>query len=183
MRSLALLRSRVGMVFQTPNVLPVSVERNLVLPLAVVAGLPEAECRHRAENALKSVALWSEVKDRLSMNADRLSGGQQQRLCLARALALEPAMLLLDEPTASLDVHATAEIEDLLLHLAGQYPLVVVTHHPQQAVRLGDRLIVMADGHVRQQFERGSIDADTLARVLAGAGADSPEAAPACLPG
>ena len=92
-------------------------------------------------------------------------------------------MLLLDEPTASLDVHATAEIEDLLLHLARQYPLVVVTHHPQQAVRLGDRLIVMADGHVRQQFERGSIDADTLARVLAGAGADSPEAAPACLPG
>ena len=182
-RSLALLRSRVGMVFQTPNVLPVSVERNLVLPLAVVAGLPEPECRHRAENALKSVALWSEVKDRLSMNADRLSGGQQQRLCLARALALEPAMLLLDEPTASLDVHATAEIEDLLLQLAGQYPLVVVTHHPQQAVRLGDRLIVMADGHVRQQFERGSIDADTLARVLAGAGADSPEAAPACLPG
>ncbi len=167
-RPLALLRSRVGMVFQTPNVLPVSVERNLVLPLEVVAGLPEAECRRRAENALKSVALWDEVKDRLSIHAAKLSGGQQQRLCLARALALEPAMLLLDEPTASLDVHATAEIEGLLLRLAGEYPLVVVTHNPQQAVRLGERLIVLADGRVRQCFERDGVDAHTLAGVLAG---------------
>lgn len=179
---LALLRSRVGMVFQTPNVLPVSVERNLMLPLAVVAGLPEVPCRRRAEHALKNVGLWDEVKDRLNSSAAALSGGQQQRLCLARALALEPAVLLLDEPTASLDVHATAQIEDLLLRLAGQYPLVVVTHHPQQAVRLGERLIVVADGCVRQQFERGGTDAATLGRVLARTlpevTADSPQASP-----
>lgn len=181
-RPLALLRSRVGMVFQTPNVLPVSVERNLMLPLAVVAGLPEAQCRRRAEHALKNVGLWDEVKGRLNASAAALSGGQQQRLCLARALALEPAVLLLDEPTASLDVHATAQIEALLLRLAEQYPLVVVTHHPQQAVRLGERLIVVADGCIRQQFGRGGIDAATLGRVLAQAlpevTADSPQASP-----
>ena len=87
-------------------------------------------------------------------------------------------MLLLDEPTASLDVHATAEIEGLLLRLAGEYPLVVVTHNPQQAVRLGERLIVLADGRVRQCFERDGVDAHTLAGVLAGAGANAPGADP-----
>lgn len=169
-RPLAQLRRLVGMVFQTPNVLPVSVERNLALPLEVVAGLPEKERGRKTEAALMSVGLWEEVKDRLDMPAERLSGGQQQRLCLARALALEPALLLLDEPTASLDVHATAEIEDLLLRLANQYPLLVVSHNPEQAVRLGERLVIMADGHVRQVFERGQVDGEAVARALADAG-------------
>ena len=169
-RPLAQLRRLVGMVFQTPNVLPVSVERNLALPLEVVAGLPEKERGRKTEAALMSVGLWEEVKDRLDMPAERLSGGQQQRLCLARALALEPALLLLDEPTASLDVHATAEIEDLLLRLASQYPLLVVSHNPEQAVRLGERLVIMADGHVRQVFERGQVDGEAVARALADAG-------------
>lgn len=169
-RPLAQLRRLVGMVFQTPNVLPVSVERNLALPLEVVAGLPEKERGLKTREALMSVGLWEEVKDRLDMPAERLSGGQQQRLCLARALALEPAMLLLDEPTASLDVHATAEIEDLLLRLASQYPLLVVSHNPEQAVRLGERLIIMADGRVRQVFERGQVDGEAVARALADAG-------------
>ena len=114
--------------------------------------------------------LWEEVKDRLDAPAERLSGGQQQRLCLARALALEPAMLLLDEPTASLDVHATEEIESLLLRLACEYPLLVVSHNPEQAVRLGERLVIMADGHVRQVFERGQVDGEAVARALADAG-------------
>ena len=166
-RPLAQLRRLVGMVFQTPNVLPVSVERNLALPLEVVAGLPEKERGLKVREALMSVGLWEEVKDRLDMPAERLSGGQQQRLCLARALALEPAMLLLDEPTASLDVHATAEIEDLLLRLASQYPLLVVSHNPEQAVRLAERLVVMADGRVRQVFERGQVDGEAVARALA----------------
>lgn len=166
-RPLAQLRRLVGMVFQTPNVLPVSVERNLALPLEVVAGLPEKERGLKIREALMSVGLWEEVKDRLDMPAERLSGGQQQRLCLARALALEPAMLLLDEPTASLDVHATAEIEDLLLRLASQYPLLVVSHNPEQAVRLAERLVVMADGRVRQVFERGQVDGEAVARALA----------------
>ena len=169
-RPLAQLRRLVGMVFQTPNVLPVSVERNLALPLEVVAGLPQKAQRHKIEEVLVGVGLWDEVKDRLDMPAARLSGGQQQRLCLARALALEPAVLLLDEPTASLDVHATAGIEELLLRLARQYPLLVVSHNPEQAVRLGERLIVMTDGQVRQTFERGQADAGTLARALDTAG-------------
>ncbi|SCM74095.1 phosphate ABC transporter ATP-binding protein [Desulfovibrio sp. 86] len=168
-RSLAQLRRLVGMVFQTPNVLPVSVERNLALPLEVVAGLSEKERGRKTEAALMSVGLWEEVKDRLDMPAERLSGGQQQRLCLARALALEPAMLLLDEPTASLDVHATAEIEELLLRLACEYPLLVVSHNPEQAVRLGERLVIMVDGHVRQVFERGQVDGEAVARALADA--------------
>ena len=169
-RPLAELRRRVGMVFQTPSMLPVSVERNLALPLEVVAGLPEKERRRKTEQALLDVGLWDEVKDRLDMPAERLSGGQQQRLCLARALALEPALLLLDEPTASLDVHATADIEDLLLRLARQYPLLVVSHHTEQAVRLAERLIVMADGQITHRFERGQADASVLARALEGAG-------------
>ena len=169
-RPLAQLRRLVGMVFQTPNVLPVSVERNLALPLEVVAGLPEKERGLKTREALMSVGLWEEVKDRLDAPAERLSGGQQQRLCLARALALEPAMLLLDEPTASLDVHATEEIESLLLRLASEYPLLVVSHNPEQAVRLGERLVIMADGHVRQVFERGQVDGEAVARALADAG-------------
>lgn len=169
-RPLAQLRRLVGMVFQTPNVLPVSVERNLALPLEVVAGLHEKERGRKTREALMSVGLWAEVRDRLDMPAERLSGGQQQRLCLARALALEPAMLLLDEPTASLDVHATAEIEGLLLRLACEYPLLVVSHNPEQAVRLGERLVIMADGHVQQVFERGQADGEAVARALADAG-------------
>ena len=169
-RPLAQLRRLVGMVFQTPNVLPVSVERNLALPLEVVAGLPEKERGLKTREALMSVGLWEEVKDRLDAPAERLSGGQQQRLCLARALALEPAMLLLDEPTASLDVHATEEIESLLLRLASEYPLLVVSHNPEQAVRLGERLVIMAEGRVQQVFERGQVDGEAVARALADAG-------------
>ncbi|MCD7984925.1 MAG: ATP-binding cassette domain-containing protein, partial [Desulfovibrio sp.] len=112
------------------------------------------------------VGLWEEVADRLDLPAERLSGGQQQRLCLARALALEPAVLLLDEPTASLDVRAATDIEELLLRLAGRYPLIVVSHSPEQAVRLAARIVVLSRGRVRRVLEKGSADAAALAGLL-----------------
>lgn len=143
------IRRLVGMVFQTPNVLPVSIARNLALPMQVVANIPAAEIADRTRAALAGVGLWDEVADRLDIPANRLSGGQQQRLCLARALALAPEILLLDEPTASLDVRSSHEIEELLLGLAERYPLIVVSHNPEQAVRLADSLIVMANGQIR----------------------------------
>lgn len=145
---LPLLRRYAGMVFQTPDVLPGSVFRNLALPLELAAGCPARETPERARAALADVGLWDEVRDRLDMPADRLSGGQQQRLCLARALALEPRLLLLDEPTASLDVHTTREVESLLLRLAERYPLVLVSHGPEQARRLARNVHVFAGGRL-----------------------------------
>ena len=161
------LRRRVGMVFQTPDVLPVSVERNISLPLEVVANVPADEITQRMQQALMEARLWDEVADRLHAPAQSLSGGQQQRLCLARILALKPAMLLLDEPTASLDVHAAAGIEDLLLRLADRYPLLVVSHHPEQAVRLASRLVVLHQGHVLHILEKDAIQAKELSALLA----------------
>ena len=117
-RPLSELRRLVGMVFQTPSVLPVSVAQNIAVPLKVVRGVPGSEIGDRVRQALEAVGLWQETADRLRLPAASLSGGQQQRLCLARALALEPAVLLLDEPTASLDVHSARAIEDLLKGLA-----------------------------------------------------------------
>ncbi len=165
-RPLNEIRRLVGMVFQTPDVLPVSVARNIALPLKVVAGAPATEIEERVRRALTDVGLWEEVADRLDLPAERLSGGQQQRLCLARALALEPAVLLLDEPTASLDVRAAADIEELLLRLAGRYPLIVVSHSPEQAVRLAARIVVLSRGRVRRVLEKGSVDAAALAGLL-----------------
>jgi len=140
------LRKRVGMVFQTPNVLPVSVARNLGLPLKLALGLPAAEIERRMEQALREAHLWDEVKDRLDHPAQTLSGGQQQRLCLARALAFAPDILLLDEPTASLDYKAARGIEELLLELASRYTLLVVSHSLNQARRLARRMFVLREG-------------------------------------
>ncbi len=147
------LRRRVGMVFQTPNVLPVSIQRNMFLPLQLVCGADRQEAARRMEGALKEVLLWDEVKDRLDRPALSLSGGQQQRLCLARALALEPELLLLDEPTASVDCVAVAGIEALLLQLKQRYTLVLVSHSLAQTRRLADRVAVLRDGRVLRVFE------------------------------
>ena len=140
------LRRRVGMVFQTPNVLPLSIARNLVMPLRVSLGLSADEAHARMEEALREAHLWREVHDRLDQPAATLSGGQQQRLCLARALALRPEILLLDEPTASLDFKAAQRIEELLLELRSRYTLLVVSHSLSQARRLADALFVLRDG-------------------------------------
>ncbi|MCM1512407.1 MAG: phosphate ABC transporter ATP-binding protein [Oxalobacter formigenes] len=140
------LRQQVGMVFQTPNVLPLSIARNIALPLEAALSLPASEKQDRIEQALRDVFLWDEVKDRLSKPAASLSGGQQQRLCLARTLAMQPEILLLDEPTASLDFRAAEQIEDLLSELKTRYTLVVVSHSLRQAGKLADHVFVLHDG-------------------------------------
>lgn len=145
---LAELRRRVGMVFQVPNVLPVSIGRNLALPLRLVLGIDKREIPDRIEEALKSVHLWSEVKDRLKDRATTLSGGQQQRLCLARVLALQPDVLLLDEPTASLDFRSAVKIEELLLHLKEKYTVIAVSHSLSQTRRLADLVVVLSGGRI-----------------------------------
>ena len=140
------LRCRAGMVFQSPNILPLSIERNMVLPLKTTLNLPPAECVARMEQALRDVQLWAEVQDRLGAPATTLSGGQQQRLCLARALALQPEILLLDEPTASLDFKAARQIEELLVELGTRYTVLVVSHSLSQAHRLAEQVFVLRDG-------------------------------------
>ena len=161
------LRRRVGMVFQSPNVLPLSIERNLALPLQTVAALPAAEIAVRVEAALREVHLWEEVRDRLAQPAQSLSGGQQQRLCLARALALGPEILLLDEPTASLDVKAAAQIEALMSELSDRYTLVVVSHSLGQAHRLARQLFVLREeGRVEAVPESVFGDSEALLAAM-----------------
>lgn len=151
-QSLTQLRRQVGMVFQMPNVLPASISKNICLPLKLVAGLNRAEIENRMIEALQEVHLWGEVKDRLHDCATGLSGGQQQRLCLARTLALRPQVLLLDEPTASLDVKATHAIEELLLELKGRYQIVAVSHSLRQTQRIGQQVLLMHGGEITQQL-------------------------------
>jgi phosphate transport system ATP-binding protein len=143
---LARLRQRVGMVFQHPNPLPTSIRRNIILPLLLTTTLSAVQADERVAQSLRAVHLWDEVCDRLDTPASALSGGQQQRLCLARTLALEPEILLLDEPTASLDFRATAHIEKTIADLASRYTIVLVSHNPSQAFRLADRVATFRDG-------------------------------------
>jgi phosphate transport system ATP-binding protein len=149
---LAELRRRVGMVFQVPNVLPVSIGKNLALPLRLVLGIHRQEIPDRIEEALKSVHLWSEVKDRLKDRATTLSGGQQQRLCLARVLALQPEVLLLDEPTASLDFRSAMKIEELLLDLKDKYTVIAVSHSLNQTRRLADVVVALSEGRIAKRL-------------------------------
>lgn len=165
-RTLPDLRRRVGMVFQTPNVFPASILKNLSMPLEYVAEYPKTEIADRVRAALEAVGLWNEVRDRLDTPAERLSGGQQQRLCLARTLALEPAILLLDEPTASLDVRASREVEALLIRLAQTYPIIMVSHSLPQACRLGQQILVFRDGCLVRQLAREEASEPLMAALL-----------------
>jgi phosphate transport system ATP-binding protein len=140
------LRRRIGMIFQRPNPFPLSIINNLDLPLREHGCRDRGERHARSERALRAVGLWDEVKDRLTTGAQTLSGGQQQRLCLARALVLQPEILLLDEPCSSLDPLAAGVIEDLLETLKGFYTVVLVTHDLAQARRVADHVAVLWPG-------------------------------------
>ena len=141
------LRQRVGMVFQQPNPFPKSIYDNVAYGLRI-NGLVKsrAEMDGRVEQALKQSALWDEVRDNLSRNALQLSGGQQQRLCIARALAVQPEVLLMDEPASALDPISTAKIEELMFELKKDYTIVIVTHNMQQAARVSDFTAFMLNG-------------------------------------
>jgi phosphate transport system ATP-binding protein len=132
------LRYRVGMVFQKPTPFPMSVFDNVAFGLRLVGGIRGAELKLRVESALRDAAIWDEVKDKLNADGRSLSGGQQQRLCIARAIAVKPEVLLLDEPTAALDPISTLRIEETLQALREKYCIVVVTHNLQQAARVSN---------------------------------------------
>jgi phosphate transport system ATP-binding protein len=160
---LLLLRKRVGMIFQKPNPFPFSIRRNLEFPLREHGVRDRRQLAEKMEAALCDVGLWDEVKDRLDKSAQSLSGGQQQRLCLARALALGPEVLLLDEPCSALDPISSGVVEDLIRSLRGRLTLVVVTHNLAQARRVADHVALfwaregggklIEQGPVRQIFE------------------------------
>ncbi len=136
--NLIALRRRVGMIFQKPNPLPLSIRKNLTFPLKQHGLRRRSERDAQAQSALRRVGLWEEVKDRLNAPASDLSGGQQQRLCIARALTLDPKVLLMDEPCSALDPIASGVVEDLIVSLRGNYTVVVVTHNLAQARRIAD---------------------------------------------
>ena len=133
------LRKEVGMVFQKPNPFPMSIYDNIAYGPRTHGIRNKAQLDDIVEKALKGAAIWDEVKDRLKKNALGMSGGQQQRLCIARALAVEPEVLLMDEPTSALDPISTSRIEDLAMELKEKYTIVIVTHNMQQAVRISDQ--------------------------------------------
>lgn len=132
------LRKRVGMVFQKPNPFPMSIYDNIAYGPRTHGIHRKAQLDEIVESSLRNAAIWDELKDRLNKSALGLSGGQQQRLCIARALAVEPEVLLMDEPTSALDPISTSKIEELCMELKGKYTIVIVTHNMQQALRIAD---------------------------------------------
>lgn len=142
------LRKRMGMVFQKPNPFAMSIFDNVIYPLRIDGVTDRATLEETCERALRGAALWNEVKDRLKQSALGLSGGQQQRLCIARAIASDPEVLLMDEPCSALDPIATAKIEELIDELKGHYTIVIVTHNMQQAGRVSDNTAFMYLGRL-----------------------------------
>ena len=142
------LRRRIGMVFQNPNPFPKSVFDNVAYGPRLAGIRRKSKLSEIVEQSLTRAALWDEVKDRLGQNALGLSGGQQQRLCIARALAVEPEILLMDEPTSALDPQSTARIEDLIGELRGDYTIIIVTHNMQQAARVSDMTAFLYEGRL-----------------------------------
>jgi phosphate transport system ATP-binding protein len=142
------LRRKVGMIFQKPTAFPMSVFENVAYGLRLHYKLKKHEMAERVEQALRSAALWDEVKDKLNKPGTALSGGQQQRLCIARAVAVEPEVLLMDEPTSAVDPLATAKIEELVETLKTNYTIVIVTHNMQQAARISDYTAFFYQGRI-----------------------------------
>ena len=149
------LRKRMGMVFQKPNPFPMTIAENVVYPLRVDGVRDKALLEEAVERSLRGAALWDEVKDRLNQSALGLSGGQQQRLCIARAIAGNPDVLLMDEPCSALDPIATLKIEELIDELKGNYTIIIVTHNMQQAGRVSDNTAFMYLGRL---IEYGATD-------------------------
>ncbi|MCB9772085.1 MAG: phosphate ABC transporter ATP-binding protein [Candidatus Omnitrophica bacterium] len=146
------LRRKVGMVFQRPNPFPKSIFENVAYGLRINGVKNKEFIAEKIEQGLINAGLWNEVKDRLHENALRLSGGQQQRLCVARALAIEPEVVLMDEPASALDPIATAKLEELIVELKKKYTIVIVTHNMQQAARISDITVFLMQGEL---IERG----------------------------
>ncbi|WP_245903323.1 phosphate ABC transporter ATP-binding protein PstB [Humitalea rosea] len=153
--NVARLRARIGMTFQRPNPFPMSIHENVAFGIALHHDLSRSEMDARVEAALRDAALWDEVKEILDHSALDLSGGQQQRLCIARAIALRPEILLFDEPCAALDPVSTARIEDLIDDLRRRYCVVIVTHNMEQAARVADRVAFM---YLGEAIETGSAE-------------------------
>jgi phosphate transport system ATP-binding protein len=150
-----ILRKRVGMVFQEPNPFPMSIYDNVAYGPRIYGIKSRARLDDIVENALRNAAIWDELKDRLKKSALGLSGGQQQRLCIARALAVEPEVILMDEPTSALDPISTGRIEELAMELTDKYTIVIVTHNMQQAVRISDETAFFLLG---EMIESGKTD-------------------------
>ncbi len=151
------LRKRMGMVFQKPNPFPMSIYENVIFPLRIDGVRNRKLLDHVCETSLRGAAIWDEVKDRLNESALRLSGGQQQRLCIARAIAAEPEVLLLDEPCSALDPIATGKVEDLIQELKGSYSILMVTHNMQQASRASDYTAFMYLGRLVEYGPTGTL--------------------------
>ena len=145
---LNLLRAKVGMVFQKPTPFPMSIYDNVTFGVKLYEKLSRSDMDDRVEWALKKAALWGEVKDKLKQSGNSLSGGQQQRLCIARAVATKPEVLLLDEPTSALDPISTAKVEELVTELKNDYTIAIVTHNMQQAARVSDYTAYMYLGEL-----------------------------------
>lgn len=153
----SVLRRRVGMVFQKPNPFPMSVYDNIAYGPRTHGVKKKAELDEIVEKSLREAAIWDELKDRLKKSALGLSGGQQQRLCIARALAVKPEVILMDEPTSALDPISTSKIEDLVMDIKKEYTIVMVTHNMQQAVRVSDTTVFFLLGEIIESGATGQI--------------------------
>ena len=151
------LRARVGMVFQKPTPFPMSIYENIAFGIKLYEKLPSAELDARVEQALRGAALWDEVKDKLHTSGLGLSGGQQQRLCIARSVAVQPEVILFDEPCSALDPISTAKVEELIEELAEDYTIAIVTHNMQQAVRVSDYTAFMYLGELIEYGETDDV--------------------------
>ena len=157
LEDLNLLRAKVGMVFQKPTPFPMSIYENIAFGIRLYEKLSKSEMDDRVEEALRAAALWDEVKDKLAPAGSSLSGGQQQRLCIARAVAVKPEVMLLDEPASALDPISTAKIEELIDELKAEYTIVIVTHNMQQAARVSDYTAFMYLGELVEFGETETI--------------------------